>query len=413
MPDFDDTYVDSFDQLVGNTASIAYLKRYAADIEQGARRRPVLIHGPTGTGKTLAAHLLAKWLGWNLIEMSASDYRDSSAVERRLRVSSSTRSLFGSRNMLLLDEIDELSGKYDSGAQAAVSRLISESRSPVMLTANDMWDQSITFLRGRVDTVEFKRLSPPEISKVLANVAKKLGEKPDQNAIDAISNRSSGDARSAINDFIVMIGSDESMLDSIGMRDRKTDIFSVLDKIFCSNTYSAPLRAAAQSDVDAEMLLKWIDENMPHRYTSIGDISAGLSSLAEATTYHSRASRKQYYTYWRYMNVLMSSGVALAKSGMADRSRRYSFPKVISTLSGTKSGRAVEVAIAKKLQGTVHHGVKAIRFGVLPLLYGMVDAALSGGESEESVSDFLESRFGLADKEAAYIIANRSSRQAR
>ena len=413
MSDFDATYVDSLDGMVGNPASIEYLKRYAADIEKGNARRPVLLYGPSGTGKTLAAHLLAKWIGWNMVEMSASDYRDSAAIERRLHVSSGTRSLFGARNLLLLDEVDELSSRFDSGAPSSIGKLVNESKSPVMLIANNMWDQSISFLRGKVDTVEFKKLTVVDISKILKNVAIKLGVEADPKIVDALASRSVGDARSAINDFIVMIGSDEQMLDSIGLRDRKSDIFSVLDKIFGSNTYSAPLRAISNSDVDNDMLIKWIDENLPYRYSQISDIKSGYASLANATKFSNRASRKQYYTYWRYMSVMMSSGVALSKTSAVDTRRRYSFPKLILELSSTKAERTMEIAIAKKLQKDVHYSIREIRASVLPIISLMVSKALENGSEKGAVSDFLAAKFGLNEKEADYLISNHSSRRAR
>ncbi len=411
MSDFDATYVDSLDGVVGNPLSIEYLKRYAADIEKGNSRKPVLLYGPSGTGKTLVVHMLAKWIGWNLVEMSASDYRDSAAIERRLHVSSGTRSLFGARNLLMLDEIDELSGRFDSGAPSSIGRLVSDSKSPVIFIANNMWDQSISFLRGKVDTVEFKKLSVLDIAKILGNAAQKLGVEANPKIIDAIASRSAGDGRSAINDFIVMIGSDEQMLDSIGLRDRKADIFSVLDKIFGSNTYSAPLRAISTSDVDNDMMIKWIDENLPYRYSQVSDIKSGYSSLANATKFSNRASRRQYYTYWRYMNVMMSSGVALSKTTSVDNRRRYSFPKLISELSSTKAGRTAEVAIAKKLQKNIHHSIKEIRASVLPVMSLMASKAIEDGAEKEEVSDFFVARFGLTEKEADYIM--NSSRRVR
>ncbi|HUC39085.1 MAG TPA: replication factor C large subunit [Candidatus Acidoferrum sp.] len=404
MSDFDATYVSSIEEVLGNRDSIEYLKRFAIDIDNNVARKPVLIFGPTGTGKTITAHMLAKWRNWNIIEMSASDYRDSEAVERRLQVSANTRSLFGKRNMLLLDEIDELSGRFDKGAAASITRLVSDSKNPIIMTANNMWDQSISFLRAKTDHVEFRKLSALDISRVLANVSRKLNSGVSQKVIDMIAGKSAGDARSAINDLLVMAGSDEEMLEAIGVRDRKSDIFSVLDKIFSSNTVSAPLRAIANSDVDNDMMIKWIDENLPHRYTQPEDLDKGYESLSRATIFSSRASRKQYYTYWRYMNVFMSSGIALSKSSYPDTRRRYSFPKVISELSSSKADRASTTIIAKKMQRSVHQSIREIKATILPLMSIMMQRSISENGKEETY-DFFESRFELTEKEVESIAA--------
>ena len=398
MPDFEASYVDSIDGVIGNRDSVSYLKAFANDIDNGVRRRPILIYGRSGVGKTLAAHMLAKSRGWNMIEMSASDYRDFGSIERRLHVSSKTKSLFGKVNVLLLDEIDELSGKHDDGAARAIGTLISESKSPIILIANNMWDRKISFLRGKTDNVEFKKLSSFDIVQILNNVAVKLGSRMGAKTIESIAARSAGDARSAVNDFIVMMDSDDDMLESIGLRDRKNDVFSVLDRIFNSNTMSAPLRAIASSDVDNDMLIKWIDENIPYRYTQSGDLHAAYNMLAYATQFSARASRKQYYTYWRYMNVMMSSGVALAKSSYPDGRRRYSFPKVISSLSSSKEGRGSETELARKVQKRVHQSIREIRATTLPLMAEMARSAVKES-GDEKVYDFFASKFDMSDKE--------------
>lgn len=406
MPDFDSAYVDSIDDIVGHSEQITYLERFASDVDNGARRKPLLIYGPPGTGKTATSHMLAAEHGWNLVEMSASDYRDAESIASMLHVSSNTRSLFGKINMLLLDEVDELSGKHDEGAAGAINKLIGESKSPIILIANDMWNRKIAFLRGKTDNVEFKRLRNDEVAAALRNAAKRIGADLSPNVIDGIASRAAGDARSALNDLIVMVGSDDEMLESIGMRDRKSDIFSVLDKIFQSNTLAVPLKAMASSDVDNEMLMKWIDENLPHRYLQKEDLRDAYRMLAMASGFNSRASRSQYYTYWRYMNVMMSSGVALSKSSYPDSRMRYSFPKVISSLSGTKESRGLQTELAKKLQKKVHMSIKEIKSSVLPLLSSAANLAVQR-DGSESVYDFFASRFDMTDNEVKGILAIR------
>ncbi len=403
MSDFGQTFVDSIEEVVGNDVAITFLKNFAIDVDKGMARKPVLIHGPPGNGKTLAAHMIASTRGWNIIEMSASDYRDSESIEKRLGVSAGTRSIFGKRNVILLDEIDELSGKFDAGAASAIGRLITSSKNPIILIANNMWEQSISFLRGKTDNVEFKKLTNADVAKILTNATKKMNASVEKDIIDALAARSSGDARSAINDLMVMIGSGAEMLEAIGMRDRKSDIFSVLDKVFTSNTLSAPLRAISTSDVDNDMMIKWMDENIPYRYRQSGDLKAAYDSLSNATKFSNRAARKQYYTYWRYMNVMMSSGIALSKSNYPDTAKRYSFPKVISALSSSKTERSTGTALAKKLQKQIHQSVRDIKSTTLPLI-SMATRRAVKEYGKEKVCEFFESMFDMSEKEVDSLI---------
>ena len=409
---FDNSYVESMNEIVGNSGALLFIKKFADDIEAGIARKPLMIHGATGTGKTLAAHTLARERSWNVIEMNAGDYRDRQSIEKLLRSASNSRSVFGQRNLIIFDEIDELAGKNDSGASGAILDLLSNSKSPIIFIANNMWEQSISFLRGRTDNVEFRRLGMADIRAVLRNVLAKLGENVSENTIETIAKVSYGDARSALNDLLVMIGSDESTIESIGLRDRKTDIFNALDKVFLSYTVAGPLRALASTDTDNDMMINWIDENIPLRYRKLEDIHGAYQALAMATVFHSRASRANYYVYWRYMSALMSAGVALAKSQTPDTARRYSFPKRISYLSSSKQERKGEIEIARKLQKRIHLSVREIRFSAMQLLSNMARRALDGDAENEEVYDFFMNKFELTRAEVKYLAGRQVAYQA-
>jgi replication factor C large subunit len=291
--------VESLDQVFGNEHQIMRLRNFAKETNKGKPQTPLMMYGPTGTGKSISASLLAKENGWNVVELNASDYRDRESIERRLLSAATSKSLFGKRNLILLDEIDEMAGSFDRGGGAAIASLIGKSKNPMIFIANDMWDQSISFLRGKTDAIEFKKLSPDTLRKILANVSDRFSMGISKVVIDMIANRSNGDARSAINDMSVLVGAenDTEVTEVIGLRDRKIDVFYLLDRIFTTNTLSAPLRAMAVTDIENDMLIKWLDENIPKRYTYSNDMNAAFNSLALASKFAARAQKKQYYTY--------------------------------------------------------------------------------------------------------------------
>ena len=198
----------------------------------------------------------------------------------------------------------------------------------------------------------------------------------------------------------------------IGLRDRKIDVFAVLDRIFSANTFSAPIRALAGSDVDNEMMLKWIDENIPNRYTDANDVKMAYDMLSGASAFMSRASRSQYYTYWRYMGAMMSSGVALSKSSYPDKRKRYVFPSIISGLSSTKAERTASTAIAKKVQKRTHSSIRYIKEWMLPLISDIARNALSSEVGKEDIYDFFGAKFGLESSEVDYLVKNVRGNQA-
>ena len=118
---------ENLDSIKGNENAIAELRRFALSYKMGKHEKPLLVYGPTGTGKSAAVRLLAKENGWNIVELTASDYRDKNAIGGTMAAASQSRGLFGGRNLIMLDEIDELSSRFDKGASAAISELISGS----------------------------------------------------------------------------------------------------------------------------------------------------------------------------------------------------------------------------------------------------------------------------------------------
>jgi len=389
---------ESLDLIKGNESAIAELRRFALSFKMGKHERPLLVYGPTGVGKSTAVRLLAKENGWHVIELNASDYRDKESISKLLLAASQSRGLFGSRNMIFLDEVDELSSRFDKGASTAISELMTKSKNPIIMIANDMWDQKITFLRNSTTPVEFKRPKQFVIEEILNNVAKEAGITPGKGIIAAISVRCGGDVRSAIGDMLTLGNSAEEELDYIGLRDKKGYIFDTLDKIFLSNTVAAPLRAIANSDNNVDMMIKWVDQNITKRYTNASDVAVAYMNLADATVYYSRAIRSQYYTYWRYMNVMMSSGVALSKSSYPQIRLRYEFPKTIKELSSTKGERSATTEIAKKLQRHIHESISTIKENYIPMLRTM----LKGMEYDEA-EQFLSSKYGLEQKQMEFL----------
>ncbi len=252
--------------IVGNYSSVKKLLDFASAVHKGERPSPIMIFGPTGTGKTAAAQALAYGNGFELLELSSSDYRDTETLKKRLIPASRSRGLFNKNILILLDEVDELSKKFDGGAEAVIRQLISESKQPVVFTATDFWDQKISFLRNSVDKVEFKKVPPSDVVKLLQRISNQEGVAMEADVINEIARRSDGDVRGAINDLEAMMGAKPELLDNLGMRDRKMEIFGVMDKIFLKPSFDISRSAVTKSDIDLGMLINWVDENIPKRY---------------------------------------------------------------------------------------------------------------------------------------------------
>ncbi|TAL48392.1 AAA family ATPase, partial [archaeon] len=163
-------------------------------------KKALLLHGPAGTGKTCLVEAYAKENGMELVEMNASDIRSEDEIKKILGAASKQSSLFNRKKIILVDEVDGISGREDEGGVAAIIELIKESSFPVILTANNPWNPRLKTLRTHATVVEFKRLPVRDVQKKLGQIAVAEKINNDIAIMNSIAKKSNGDMRSAMND---------------------------------------------------------------------------------------------------------------------------------------------------------------------------------------------------------------------
>ncbi len=392
----------TLNSVVGNSTAINFLMNFAVRVQSGGRVKPLIIYGPTGSGKTAAAHALAYSNGFELLELNASDYRDAETFRSLLIPAGSSNTLFGGRIMILLDEIDELSVKLDSGAEKAILELMKVARNPIVFIANDYWDRKISFLRDKAEKCEFRKPNASDVKFILDNIVLKEGKAVDEKIITAITDRSNGDIRGAVNDLDMAIDGGTEIMECMGARDRKQEIFGVLDKIFFSGDFYTARNAVNSSDIDTEMLLNWVEENIPVRYLDRRSTYDAFEEVAAASQFLENAHRKGVYDLLRYAAVHLSAGVSLAGRGNLSRLKSYSFPYQIRYMSKNKKDRDVlGHAIIKVMQK--HHSSKSDARHACYVLLKKIMEKSTEAYGAERVEEFFEFQYGLAKEEVESI----------
>src|SRR3989344_9066347 len=92
----------SLKHFKGQEETILKIKKFFVNSEAG--RKVAILCGSAGSGKTTLVHALANDLGYEILEMNASDLRDKEKVQAVLEKASQQKSLFSKGKILLVDE---------------------------------------------------------------------------------------------------------------------------------------------------------------------------------------------------------------------------------------------------------------------------------------------------------------------
>lgn len=334
------------------------------------------MYGPPGIGKTTLVECLAREFGYELIEMNASDFRRSRDIDRVAIKSSDKLSLDGRKKIILMDEVDGIYEKIDAGAIDAILRLIEETKFPIIMTANDPWANQLRSLRENVLMIGLKKLGKREILEILRRICVAENIICKEDALEYIYNLSSGDLRSAINDLqAVAEGFGKVDLDLaktiLRRRDRELDPFETLRNIFGSKYAWQAKNAITNTSLDRDMLLEWLNENLPNQIQDPEDLWRAYENLAKATIYTSRIIRTGDWDLLSYAIDLMGPGIAFAiKNNEKDKWRwvKYSFPERIRELSKTKETREILNSIASIIGAREHVSRLRAKTDVIPFL---------------------------------------------
>jgi DNA polymerase III delta prime subunit len=154
-------------EVRGNRKALEELRKWA--LNWPSDKSAALLYGRPGTGKTSAAVALANDMGWQLLELNASDKRTQGMITETAGEASKNTSLLRAKKLILLDEIDNLHGTSDRGGAKAVTELVKKTRVPVILTANDLYGVSST-LRRYCTQIPFSAIREESAQKALLDI---------------------------------------------------------------------------------------------------------------------------------------------------------------------------------------------------------------------------------------------------
>ncbi|MFA4887805.1 MAG: replication factor C large subunit [Candidatus Nanoarchaeia archaeon] len=350
-------------------------------VEAVKKKKPVLLFGPSGCGKTSLIYALAEELDLEVLEVNASDFRDKGSIESIIGPSSQQMSLFGRQKIILIDELDGVSGQEDRGGIGALVKAVEETKVAMVLIANDSFDGRFNDLRKKCLVLECERVSIKALAKVLENICIQEKIQYDQNGLFQVAAKANGDIRAAINDLQVYSASGKLDVMGLETRDHEENIYNALKIIFKVDDASISSRVLDNVDLDLDECFLFLEENICHEYKNPIDLEKAYTSLAKADVFKGRIRKQQYWRFLVYQSSLMTAGVSCAKSQV--------YPGFISYKRSMKPLRIWQAnmrlqkpkAISEKLAMIIHRSKKKTFKG-----FSLMKPSLIGASEELELS---------------------------
>ncbi|KAF8382223.1 rfc-1, partial [Pristionchus pacificus] len=147
----------------------------------GSPFKAILLSGSPGVGKTSCAHLACELAGYKVVEMNASDVRNKKSLDAtisQLTGSHQMEEYFGRsakdshddtevHHVLIMDEVDGMSGNDDRGGLRELVDIINGSKIPIICICNDRGLQKMQTLANHTYDIRFPK---PRAEMLLSRV---------------------------------------------------------------------------------------------------------------------------------------------------------------------------------------------------------------------------------------------------
>ncbi len=357
-------------EVVGQQDAVENTRNFLENFKKQGKKAMIL-YGPSGCGKTSIVYALAHELNLELLEINASDVRNQEQINKKIGSAISQYSLFGKGKVILVDELDGISGRKDRGGASALAKLISKTIFPIIMTANDPFAQKFNPLRKVSFLVSLESLGVNELAVYLKEICKKENIKCEDDALKRLARSTGGDLRAAINDLQTLSTDGQftsKELEFLGERNKVESVLSALVRIFKTTDANIAVRAFDNVQEDLDKCFLWVDENLPKEYTKSEDLARAYDCLSRADVFRGRIRRWQHWRFLVYVNTLLTAGVAVAKDEKYKHVVQYKPTTRILKLWKANMMYQRRKAIAQKLAPMLHTSAKRVVKDYIPYL---------------------------------------------
>ncbi|MBD3313407.1 replication factor C large subunit [Candidatus Woesearchaeota archaeon] len=370
------------EDIVGQDNPVRQVLGFASDY-RSQKKKSAIIYGPVGCGKTVSVYAAADQLGLEVIEVNASDFRNQEQINSVVGAASKQMSLFSKGKIILIDEVDGLSGTKDRGAVPALVKLMQESSFPIICTAVDPFDKKLSALRKKAVMVEFSMPDYKDIYSVLKIIADHEGIKYDENDMKSIARRAGGDIRAAVNDLQILTSGKRELLkedlESMSQREQTENILNAVMKVLKTTDPNIAIQSFNNVQEDFDKVMLWMDENIPKEYEKPADLARAYDYLSKADVMSRRIRRWQHWRFIVYINAYLSAGVAVSKDEKYSKFVKYGPTSRLLKIWMANRKYQKRKAIAEKIAEKTHTSAYRVLQDTLPYMQAMFQKDIDYG----------------------------------
>lgn len=385
-------------EVVGQVDAVNKLKRYVETFTK--KSKGIFLYGGQGNGKTSSVYALAEEGDYELIELNASDTRNTAAIETILGGASKQMSLFGTKKLILVDELEGISGMKDRGGIPAIIKIMKSSTFPIIVIAHDAYNDKVKAMRKECELIEYDVLSADQMFELLKSIADKEKIDYDERALKQLARVSGGDARAAINDLQTITAGinklDSKSVDDLSDRNSTKSIEDALKIVFKTTSPEIALTAYDNIAEDLDKIFLWVEENLPKEYLEPKALQKGFDNLSLADVFYGRIRRWQYYRFYVYCYNLMSAGIAISKDEKNTKDIKYKQSSKLLKIWIANNANAKRKTIAGKIAQKTHTSQRQAFQSTVPFIQVIF-------KHNKEQSEKLAKLFDLSDEEIEWL----------
>lgn len=385
-------------EVVGQEEAVNKLKDFVVNFSK-QKKKALFIYGPVGSGKTCSVQALAKELNYELLEINASDTRNSAAIEQIVGNAVKQKSFFYKGKIILIDEAEGITGTKDRGGLSTLAKIMKDSTFPIVIAANDAHDQKFSGFRKNCMLLQYKNLETDDIAKILKKVVEKEKIQTKEDYLRTIARRVGGDARAAITDLQIL-GADkkitEDEISALSYREKEESMQDALVKIFKNSDPKIAVGAFNRVSESQDKLILWVDENLPYEYKNPEDLALAYHYLSEADIFQSRIIRRQDWRFLVYINSFLTSGVAVSKTEKNKTLIQYKQTTRLLKIWMANQKYAKRKAIAAKVAEHTHTSTSEALQNTVPYLQIIF-------QKNKKMAEAIAEELDLDDEETAWL----------